>query len=184
MGKIVFGLTSTEFQAEAVVNELKVADFADEEISAALADKVTSAGRASGVPPGVGGGTLSWLPGIETITIPGAGLFIAAGPMAEALKAAAVGGANGGIADALGGMGLGDGNARRLERKIRSGLILLAVHAETDAQADRARSIFEQAQAQEIVSSVEAQQADAPSSSSSSGESGGLGFGLGAPCGG
>ncbi len=180
MEKIVFGLASTEFQAEAVVNELKVADFLDEDISTLLAEKMTSASRPSGVPAGLGGGALGWLPGIEGISIPGAGPFIAAGPIVAALKAAAVGGASAGIADALCGMGLAESNARRLERKIRAGLILIAVHAITDQQADRARSILEQAEAKEIASSAELQRGNSETSPSAD-ETGSLGFGFGEP---
>jgi hypothetical protein len=125
----------------------------------------------------VGGGTLGWLPGIASISIPGAGPFIAAGPLSEALRASAVGGSNGGIADALTGMGLSEYNARRLERKIRSGLILIAIHAATDPQADRARSILEQAAAREILSSIESGETRPTPSVD---EGGGVGFGFGA----
>jgi hypothetical protein len=156
MGKIVFGVAATEFQAEAVVNEFKVADFPEEDISVLLAEKLAVVTRLAG-PPGVGGGTLGWLQGIDELSIPGAGPFIASGPILLALHASAVGGSNRGIYDALSGMGLAEPSARRLEKKARAGLILIAVHAESDPQADRARAIFEQAQAMDIVCSVEFQ---------------------------
>ena len=154
MGKIVFGLAATEFQAEAVVNEFKVADFPEEDISVLLADKLAFVTRPAG-PPGVGGGTLGWLQGIDEVSIPGAGPFIASGPILSALGASAVGGSNRGIYDALSGMGLAEPSARRLEKKARAGSILIAVHASADSQAERARAIFEQAQALDIVCSVE-----------------------------
>jgi len=156
MGKIVFGVADTEFQAEAIVNELKVADFSDENISALLIDK-TSAPHSGTTLPGVGASALGWLPGIKSISIPGAGPFIAAGPALMALSASAVGGSNGAIAEALCGMGLNEVDAIRLEKRARQGAILVAVHADTDAQAEHARAIFEQARASEIVSSVESE---------------------------
>lgn len=174
MGKIIFGIASTEFQAEAVVNEWKVADFADEDISVLLADKRAAAPRPTGVPPGLGGGTLGWLPGIEAIAVPGAGPFVAAGPIFPALHASAVGGSNHGIASALSGMGLSESSARKLERKVCQGFILVAAHAPTDPQANRARAILEQAQAGEIVSSLE------PNSTSEAPSGEGFGFGCGA----
>jgi hypothetical protein len=163
MGRIVFGIATTEFQAEAMVNELKVADFPEENISVLLGDKMASLQRASGAPPGVGGGTLGWLQGIDEVSVPGAGPFIAAGPILPALSAAAVGGSPRGIADALTGMGLAESSARRLEKMARGGAIVVAVHADADPQAERARAIFEQAQASDIVSSVESQSSNSPS---------------------
>jgi hypothetical protein len=163
MGKIVFGVAATEFQAEAVVNELKVADFPEEDISVLLADKLAALTKPGGPPPGVGGGTLGWLQGIDEVAIPGAGPFIAAGPILSALNASAVGGSNRGIYDALTGMGLSETGARSLERKARAGSILIAVHADTDPQAERARAIFEQAQALDIVSSIEFQRCSSES---------------------
>ncbi|HWD17773.1 MAG TPA: hypothetical protein VHB20_00720 [Verrucomicrobiae bacterium] len=162
MAKIVFGTAGTEFQAEAVVNELKVADFLDENISVVLADRAALSSRHVAHRAGGSRGTLGWLPRIGSVSIPGAGPFIAAGRMLGALNAAAVGSSSHGIADALTGMGLDENDAIRFEKGLRSGSLLIAVQADTDAQAEHARSIFEQAQIRDIVSTVESELAASP----------------------
>jgi len=169
MAKAVFCIATSEFQAETIVNELKVAGFSDNDISVLFPDKtgtkdfaheqhtkapeaaVTGAGTL-----GVIGGALGWLAGIGALAIPGAGPFIAAGPIMAALSAAAVGAAVGGIAGALVGMGIPEYEAKRYEGKIKEGNILISVHSENSDEAKRARSIFEQAGAQDISTTAEA----------------------------
>jgi hypothetical protein len=169
MAKAVFCIATSEFQAESIVNELKVAGFSDNDISVLFPDKtgtkdfaheqhtkapeaaVTGAGTL-----GVIGGALGWLAGIGALAIPGVGPFIAAGPIMAALSAAAVGAAVGGIAGALVGMGIPEYEAKRYEGKIKEGNILISVHAENHDQAKRAREIFEQAGAQDISTTSEA----------------------------
>jgi hypothetical protein len=169
MSKAVFCIATSEFQAESIVNELKVAGFADNDISVLFPDKtgtrdfaheqhtkapegaVTGAGTG-----GVLGGTLGWLAGLGMLAIPGAGPFIAAGPIMAALGGAAVGAAVGGIAGALVGMGIPEYEAKRYEGKVKEGNILISVHTENADQARRTREIFEQAGAQDISTTGEA----------------------------
>jgi len=169
MAKAVFCIATSEFQAETIVNELKVAGFSDNDISVLFPDKtgtkdfaheqhtkapeaaVTGAGTL-----GVIGGALGWLAGIGALAIPGAGPFIAAGPIMAALSAAAVGAAVGGIAGALIGMGIPEYEAKRYEGKIKEGNILISVHTENHDEAKRAKNIFEQAGAQDISTTAEA----------------------------
>jgi len=169
MAKAVFCIATSEFQAESIVNELKVAGFSDNDISVLFPDKtgtkdfaheqhtkapeaaVTGAGTL-----GVIGGALGWLAGIGALAIPGVGPFIAAGPIMAALSAAAVGAAVGGIAGALVGMGIPEYEAKRYEGKIKEGNILISVHAENHDHAKRVREIFEQAGAQDISTTSEA----------------------------
>src|SRR5215211_8227765 len=114
MAKAIFGLVDSEVQADVIVDNLKAANFANNDISVLFPDKtgtkdfaheqhtkapegaVTGAGTG-----GVLGGALGWLAGIGALAIPGAGPFIAAGPIMAALSGAAVGGAVGGIAGSL-----------------------------------------------------------------------------------
>jgi len=169
MAKAVFCIATSEFQAESIVNELKVAGFSDNDISVLFPDKTgtkdfahehhtkapegAAAGAGTG---GVLGGALGWLAGIGLLTIPGAGPFIAAGPIMAALGGAAVGAAVGGIAGALVGMGIPEYEAKRYEGKIKAGNILISVHAEDGDEAKRAREIFEQAGAHDISATSEA----------------------------
>jgi len=169
MAKAAFCIATSEFQAESIVNELKVAGFSDNDISVLFPDKtgtkdfaheqhtkapegaVTGAGTL-----GVLGGALGWLAGIGALAIPGAGPFIAAGPIMAALSGAAVGAAVGGITGALVGMGIPEYEAKRYEGKIKQGNILISVHTENHDEAKRARDLFEKANAQDISTTSEA----------------------------
>jgi uncharacterized membrane protein len=169
MAKAVFCIATSEFQAESIVNELKVAGFSDNDISVLFPDKtgtkdfaheqhtkapegaVTGAGTL-----GVLGGALGWLAGIGALAIPGAGPFIAAGPIMAALSGAAVGAAVGGITGALVGMGIPEYEAKRYEGKIKEGNILISVHTENHDEGKRVRELFEKANAQDIASTTEA----------------------------
>jgi len=104
---------------------------------------------------GVVGGALGWLAGIGALAIPGAGPFIAAGPILAALSGAAVGATVGGIAGGLIGMGIPELEAKRYEGKIKAGNILLSVHTENSEEIKAAEKIFKNAGAQDICTTGE-----------------------------
>jgi len=169
MSKAVFCIAKTQTQAEAIVDQLKMAGFSYDDISVLFPDKQgtkdfahehhtkapegAAAGAATG---GVVGGTLGLLAGIGSLAIPGVGPFIAAGPIMAALSGAAVGGAVGGIAGALIGLGIPEFEAKRYEGKIRKGNILISVHTENSDEAARVKEIFEQNNAEDVSSTKEA----------------------------
>lgn len=169
MSKAAFCIANSEFQAEAIVNELKLAGFSSNDISVLFPDKTGSmdfaheqhtkapegatAGASTG---GVVGGALGWLAGIGMLAIPGVGPFVAAGPIMAALSGAALGAAVGGIGGALVGMGIPEYEAKRYEGKIKAGNILISVHSENHKQTKRAKEIFELAGAKDISSTTEA----------------------------
>jgi hypothetical protein len=163
MAGSIFSIATSEFQAESIVNELQVAGFSANAISVLLPDKARLSRQAKASISGVGGGTLGWLAGIRAISIPGAGPFIATGPLLTALSGAAVGGSSWGIAAALAGMGLSRRDAEDFEQKVRSGNILVAVHAENPKGATHARAIFEQAKTVGIIMAVENEIGSTPS---------------------
>jgi hypothetical protein len=166
--KSVFCIATSLSQAETIVDRLKAEGFSNNDISALFPDKdstrdfahekntkapegaVTGAGAG-----GVLGGALGWLAGIGALAIPGVGPFVAAGPIVAALSGAALGAAAGGIAGALIGMGIPEYEAKRYEGKVKAGNILISVHAENSDEIDRAKEIFEQANAQDISSASE-----------------------------
>jgi hypothetical protein len=167
--KAVFGLVQNEIQASDIVEDLRAVGFSNTDISVLFPDKTgtrdfahekhTKApeGASAGAGAGVAiGGALGWITGIGALAIPGAGPFIAAGPIMAALSGAAVGGVIGGIAGALIGMGIPEYEAKRYEGRIKGGNILISVHTEDSDQADKARSIFETAGAEDIASAGEA----------------------------
>ena len=167
--KSVFCIASSEAQASEIVNQLKSAGFSNNDISALLPDKTGTkdfahehhtkapeGATAGGVVGGTIGAGLGWLAGVGLLALPGLGPFIAAGPIIAALSGVAVGGAVGGIVGALVGIGIPEYEAKRYEGKIREGNILLSVHCETSAKANRARDIFDRAGALDIACSGEA----------------------------
>src|SRR6187455_309229 len=139
MSKSVFGIATTQGQAERIVEQLQAQGFATSEISVLMPDtggtrdighvKATKApegattGAATG---GVTGGVLGLLAGVGALAIPGLGPFIAAGPIMAALSGAALGATVGGIAGALVGLGIPEVEAKQYESKIKSGNILLS----------------------------------------------------------
>jgi len=112
-----------------------------------------AAGGAAGV---VAGGALGWLIGIGSLAIPGVGPLIAAGPIMAALAGMGAGAVLGGAGGALVGLGIPEYEAQRYEGRVKSGGILLSVHCDDSDWTRRAKSIMEQAGAEDISSSAEA----------------------------
>jgi hypothetical protein len=164
----VLCITKTEAQAQNIVDQLRLSNFSNNDISVLFPDKhgtkdfaheqhtkAPEGATTGGVTGGVLGGALGWLIGIGALAIPGVGPFIAAGPIMAALAGAAVGGTVGGIAGALIGMGIPEYEAKRYEDKVKSGNILISVHTENSEQVKRAKEIFKQAGAEDITSTGE-----------------------------
>src|ERR1700685_2541899 len=161
--KSVFCIATSRAQADLIVDRLKDANFFNDDISVLFPDRETSRdfahekntkapeGIATGASTGgVVGGALGWLAGIGALAIPGAGPFIAAGPILAALSGAAVGATVGGIAGGLIGLGIPELEAKRYEGKVRDGNILLSVHTENSDEIKTAEKIFKDAGAQDI----------------------------------
>jgi len=169
MEHAVYGIAKTRAQAESVVEQLRSTGFSGEDISVLFPDtagsrdfaheKNTKApeGATAGGVAGMGAGAvLGWLAGIGTLAIPGVGPFIAAGPIMAALGGAAVGGATGGLVGALVGMGMPEYEAKLYDGRIRSGNILVSVHAADGDEQKRAKQIFEACGLEDVSSSTEA----------------------------
>ena len=169
MAKVVYCIVRDYTQASRIVSDLKAAGFASNDISVLMPDKggtrdfahehSTKAPEGAATGAGAGGilgGALGWLAGIGSLAIPGAGPFIAAGPLMAALSGAAVGAAVGGIAGALVGLGIPEFEAKRYEGKIKGGNVLISVHSENSDEVKRAKEIFEHAGAEDIATAGEA----------------------------
>ena len=161
--KSVFCITTSREQADRIVEQLKTANFSNNDISVLFPDKGTTRdfahekntkapeGAATGAGTGgVIGGALGWIVGIGAVAIPGVGPFIAAGPIMAALSGAAIGATVGGIAGGLIGLGIPELEAKRYEGKVKAGNILLSVHTENSEEITGAKDIFSQAGAQDI----------------------------------
>ena len=167
--KAVFCIATNVPQAERIVNELRAAGFAGDDISVLFPDKTgtrdfaheqhTKAPEGAATGAGTGGllgGGLGWLVGIGALAIPGVGPFIAAGPIMAALAGAAVGAAAGGLTGALVGLGIPEYEAKQYEGKILKGNMLISVHTEDGDEVDRAKEIFKREGAQDISYTGEA----------------------------
>ena len=167
--KSVICIATSRNQADQIVNQLKNANFSNNDISALFADKNTNRdfahekntkapeGAVTGAGTGgVVGGALGWIAGIGALAIPGVGPFIAAGPIIAALSGVAIGAAIGGIAGGLIGLGIPELEAKRYEGKIKAGNILISVHTDNSEEITRAKEIFTQAGAQDICTTGEA----------------------------
>lgn len=165
----VFGICRSISQLEQTVDELKRAGYRNDDISVLFPDKESTRdfahekntkapeGAAAGAGTGaVLGGTLGWLVGIGALAIPGLGPFIAAGPIMAALAGAGVGGAVGGITGALVGLGIPEFEAKRYEGMVKSGGILLSVHADNSDWTKKAKDILEGCQVGDVATAGEA----------------------------
>src|ERR1043166_367205 len=169
MKHAVYCIATTRPQAETIVDDLRTSGFTSNDISVLFPDKTgtrdfaheqnTKApeGAVTGGVAGMGfGAILGWLAGLGSPALPGAGPFIAAGPIMGALGGAAVGGAAGGIVGALVGMGIPEYEAKLYEGKIRGGNILISVHTDNGDEQSRVKVIFKNARAEDISSTSEA----------------------------
>ena len=166
--KSVFCIATSRSQAEQIVEQLKIANFSNNDISVLFPDKGTTRdfahekntkapeGAVTGAGTGgVVGGVLGWIAGIGALAIPGVGPFIAAGPIMAALSGAAIGAAAGGLAGGLIGLGIPELEAKRYEGKVKEGNLLISVHTESSEEITRAKDIFTRAGAQDICTTGE-----------------------------
>jgi hypothetical protein len=165
----VFGIYPDQLTAEDAVDTLKDSGFRSTDISVLFPDsqgakdfahvKNTKApeGAVTGGSSGaVLGGALGWLAGIGALAIPGAGPFIAAGPLMGMLGGIGVGTAIGGLTGALIGLGIPEYEARRYEGRINRGGILMSVHCDNPEWARMAKNILNQTGAEDVASAGEA----------------------------
>jgi uncharacterized protein (TIGR02271 family) len=96
------------------------------------------------------GGVLGLVAGVASLSIPGLGPFIAAGPIAATLAGAGVGAAAGGIIGALANLGVPEQDAHYYAEGVRRGGTLVTVHARSDAIADCAAEVMRQHGAADI----------------------------------
>jgi hypothetical protein len=93
---------------------------------------------------GVVGATITGIAAAATaIAVPGLGLVVA-GPIAGALAGGAVGGATGGIVGGLVGMGIPEDRAKKYEKHLKEGGILMGVRPRSREDADALRGDWQQ----------------------------------------
>lgn len=167
--QVVLGLFDTRPQVESTVDALKMANFRNEDVSVLMPtkgdtqtfahEKETKAPEGATAGAGAGaviGGTLGWLVGVGAIaTLPALGPLVAAGPIMSLLAGAGVGGAVGSLTGALIGMGIPEYEAKRYETFVKGGGILLSVHVDDKAWAEKAEDILESHGAHDISRTTE-----------------------------
>jgi hypothetical protein len=160
-----FGIFANRSNAEAAVDQLTLAGFSSQDISALLSDKAesqefatedqTRAAEAATAGAGVGGivgGALGLLAGIGALAVPGVGPIIVAGPLMASLAGLGVGGAVGGLVGALVGMGIPEFEAKCYDTRLKDGATLLAVNCANSEEVARAREVLEAGGAEDIAS--------------------------------
>ncbi len=172
MSRAVICIVKTQLQAETVVSRLKGAGFPTSEISLLLPERDGLLGLArdrdsalagpaatgrrlpaaisAGSTGSVIGGVFGLLAGIGILAIPGAGPFIAAGPIIAALGGTAMGAAVGGIAGALIWMGIPERTARHYETRVRAGQILVSVQTHHLTEIRRAERVLAEVGAEDV----------------------------------
>jgi hypothetical protein len=167
--KAVFCISSDEAQAMEIVNQLKLAGFANDDISALLPDKTGlkdfgyerhTKGPEGALAGGLGGGlfcaALGWLAWLGVLPIPGAGPLVAAGVSVATLGSAALGTLLGGIIGGFIGLARPEYEVRRYQGKLPGDNILISVHCETPRAVRWAKHLFKSAGASEIAVGTEA----------------------------
>jgi hypothetical protein len=173
---VAIGLFSTATQAEVGVDVLITAGIPSAGISVLLPEQHNTKPAAqsgpvnAAKPPGTktatvatigatGGGalfgSLAVLVGAGALAIPGIGPLIAAGPLMAGLAGLGVGGALGGVAGALVGMGLQEDEAQRYVSHVGGGRTLVVVHCDTPEQTAKAKAALERAGAEGVSSTAE-----------------------------
>ncbi|HVT79184.1 MAG TPA: DUF3341 domain-containing protein [Phycisphaerae bacterium] len=168
MSTAVFCIATSEQHAGRIVDDLKASGFSSDDISVLLADRSTTRDFAhvhstkapEGAAAGAGtggllGGALGWLVGVGSLAIPGAGPFIAAGPLMAALSGAAIGAAAGGLGGALIGMGVPEIEARQFEGKLNEGNVVLSVHSDDPDTTRLVKDIFNRNHASDVCTATE-----------------------------
>jgi hypothetical protein len=165
MQNAVFGICHTSNHAVRGVSALLAVGFTHGEISVLLPHQQGSGGLAQDAqchateasPWERAAGAAIWrtlgrLAGVGVLAIPRVGPIIAAGPLMVALD----GSSGGGLLPAFAEMGIPESRAKRYERRIRAGGVLLSVHCDTSVKIDRAKDQLRQTGARDISSSGQA----------------------------
>lgn len=149
-----FGLYPTYADLENAIKSFSTEGFRDADISVLMPRNLGSMhlapAESTKAPEGASEGALSWFTAIGVLAIPGAGPFLAAGPIVAAFTGAESVGVTRGIAGALSGLGILNFEARRLERHIWNGQIFVSVDCECTDCARRAAEILESTGASDV----------------------------------
>jgi len=170
----VYGIFDDQIKVENTIERLRSSGFRSSDISVLFGDdsnpKEFGYRKDSKAPEGavIGGclggiflGVLGWLAGLGSLTLPGVGPFLAAGPIMGALSGIGLGAMAGALLGAIIGIGIPEYEAKRYSGLVRRGKALLSVHCDTREWATQAENILKSAGAEDISRAGEAR-ADIP----------------------
>jgi len=159
----IIGLVASQRQAERILTALEGAGLATDDVSVLFcAEASQGVGDADptrgpaiavgfGARPALGAG-LARRGGLGIVVVPGAGSFIASGPILVALGGEWVGAGSRSITSTLIGMGTTELEARQYEEKIRGSRVLVAVHVDEHEERALAKAVLQQGRAADISS--------------------------------
>lgn len=162
--KIVIGIFDSYEQATSAVELLGKAEFEAKDISVLGADpdeiRLVAANLESKRPDtvittcGIIGALGGFTVGLATLSIPGVGAFLAAGPLMAAISGAAAGGMLGIIAGGLIHFDVPEYDANVYETHLTQGKVLVSVHTDLHDMRVLAEDIFEECGAFEVSTKV------------------------------
>lgn len=174
MKKAIFTIVRDQTQADQIIHHLKQIGFVDENISLLMRNGANQSetnpssnvgleqgtkaaeGAVAGVTlGGVIGGAVGLLAGIGTLSVPGLGALIAAGPIMAALSGSAVGGSVGLFTGSLVGLGVPEVEAKLYEERLQEGGVFIAVHCKTDGELARVEEIYKKHGAEKVGTATE-----------------------------
>jgi hypothetical protein len=157
----IMGLVASQRQAERILTALEGAGLAKDDVSVLFrAEPARTVGDADlprapaiavgdGARPALSGG-LARRGGLGIVSVPGAGSFIAAGPILEALNGEFLGAGSRRIAAILISMGTREHEAREYEEKIQCGRVLVAVHVDEHEERALAKAVLQEGRAADV----------------------------------
>ena len=150
--KSVYAIFFDELALNRTINSLKSQNFRKSDISILMDNKSPEGATAGATSGAVAGGILGWLVGLGTLTIPGLGPFLAAGPIMSAIAGVGIGGTIGGLTGGLIGLGIPEDQATIYESNLKEGGILISIQFENDVWESRAKEILNENGANNITS--------------------------------
>lgn len=144
MPKAVICMAKTQTQAHAVINRLQHAGIASVDISIVMPDHSGRYGQLANSEA-----LLGLLSGLGKIVIPGAGFFIAAGPILLAIQNTPKSTLES-VSGALINFGLPEYESIRLQDLVKSGAILISFRTSDNDEAQRIREILDNTDVEDI----------------------------------
>jgi hypothetical protein len=134
----IIGLVASQRQAERILTALEGAGLSKNDVSVLM-----PAESPTGDAPNL-------RVAASVVAIPGAGSFMATGPILLALSGGLVGAGSRTIAAALLGMGIREREAQHYDRKLRDGRVLVSVHVDEHEERALAKAILVEGRAADI----------------------------------